>query len=426
VQVVDDTPPFVWNGGGGDDNWRTAENWNAGSPKDGSKLTFGGTNRRTNHNDLLQRVGVVKFNAGGFYVDGNPVVLAAGLSSIGDNTWAINSTLGGKQTLANMSRTLILAESINTKGYDLTLLANDTLRLEGVLMGTGGLTKSGPGKLVMTASNSYTGPTVINSGTLLLTNAGAISRSASITIAEGAALDIRGLTSGFTVASGQTLKGLGTVMGPPLLQFLFPGRSTNQPSVTILGTLAPDLPLGPSFPSTASRTLTFSNRLVLAGDTVLQLPRAGEEGAEILRVTTELQCGGRLIVKNSESAPAPAFTNTFKLFSAARVTGAFASFDLPPLRPGLQWDTSQLAVDGTLRVGAASPRILPVVSGGESITIRFQTLPGLTYVLESTSSLAPPVTWTNVGTRVGSGGLGAFVVLVQPATTQRFFRVRAN
>jgi autotransporter-associated beta strand protein len=299
--------------------------------------------------------------------------------------------------------------------------------LDGVLSGSGGLTKSGPGKLVMTASNGYTGPTVINSGQLVLTNAGAISRSASITIADGAALDIRGLTNGFTVAYGQTLRGLGSVMGPSLLQFPFPGRSTNQPPVTILGTLAPDLPLGPSFPPTASRTLTFSNRLVLAGDTVIQLPRAGEQaGAGSFRVTTELQCGGRLIVKNSESAPAPAFTNTFKLFSAARVTGAFASFDLPPLRPGLQWDTSQLAVDGTLRVGAASPRILPVVSGGESITIRFQTLPGLTYVLESTSSLAPPVTWTNVGTRVGSGGLGAFVVLVQPATTQRFFRVRAN
>jgi hypothetical protein len=83
-------------------------------------------------------------------------------------------------------------------------------------------------------------------------------------------------------------------------------------------------------------------------------------------------------------------------------------------------------VDGTLRVGAAGPRILPLVSGGESITIRFQTAPGLTYVLESTSSLVPPVTWTNVATHLGGGGLAAFVVPVQPEITQGFFRVRAN
>src|SRR5439155_7057154 len=199
VQVVDDTPAFAWNGGGGDNNWSTAGNWNDGSPKEGSKLTFGGTLRRANYNNLLQRVGLVKFNAGGFYVEGNPVVLASGIESSGDNTWGINSTLEGKQTFANLRSTLTVAGSVNNKGYDLTLLATDTLRFDGVLSGTGGLSKSGSGKLVMTASNSYTGPTVINVGQLVLTNSGAIARSASITVAEGASLDGRGVSNAFRV-----------------------------------------------------------------------------------------------------------------------------------------------------------------------------------------------------------------------------------
>src|SRR5207244_2335394 len=134
-----------------------------------------------NHNDMLQRVGFVRFNAGGFYVDGNPLVLASGISSIGDNTWAINSTLDGKQTFANLSRTLTVAGSINNKGYDLTLLATDTVQFDGVLSGTGGLDKSGSGKLVMTTGNTYTGPTVISAGQFVLTNSGAISSSTNIT-----------------------------------------------------------------------------------------------------------------------------------------------------------------------------------------------------------------------------------------------------
>jgi hypothetical protein len=250
VQVVDDTPAFTWNGAGGDNNWSTDMNWNAGRPRNGSKLTFAGGTRRTNRNDLLQRVGLVRFNNAGFRVDGNPLVLAGGLTSSGNNTWAINSTLDARQTFTTYLGTFTLAGSIANRGHDLTLQISDTLRLEGVLSGTGGLSVTG-GKLLVTGQNTYTGPTVIASR-FVLTNSGSISSSSNITLR--GILDVRGLAGGLTIVPGQTLKGQGVVLGP----------------VTISGTLMPDLPSTGPIIFTGS-PLTFSNRLVLAGDTVIQI-----------------------------------------------------------------------------------------------------------------------------------------------------------
>jgi hypothetical protein len=105
--------------------------------------------------------------------------------------------------------------------------------------------------------------------------------------------------------------------------------------------------------------------------------------------------------------------------------------DLPPLRNGLRWDTSGLAVDGTIRVTAAPPLILPpqflpLIPTNGSIVIRLQTASGFTYVLESAASLETAVTWTVVVTRAGTGGLTTFIIPVEQAATQRFFRVRVN
>jgi len=62
--------------------------------------------------------------------------------------------------------------------------------------GAGGLTKSGGGTLVLAASNGYTGPTRIDTGTLEVANANAVASSA-VTVASGATL---------AIASGTTMK----------------------------------------------------------------------------------------------------------------------------------------------------------------------------------------------------------------------------
>ena len=82
---------------------------------------------------------------------------------------------------------------------------------------TGALTKNGGGTLTLTATNTPS-TTTINAGTLAFAidvtgSAGSV--SSSITVASNAVLDVSGLNSlgGFTLASGRTLAGSGTVTG---------------------------------------------------------------------------------------------------------------------------------------------------------------------------------------------------------------------
>jgi autotransporter-associated beta strand protein len=73
--------------------------------------------------------------------------------------------------------------------------------------------KVGGGTLVLTAANSYTGPTSVAAGVLLVTNSAAIGSTESIEVAAAATLDVRPLVDGLSIRSGQMLGGVGTVLG---------------------------------------------------------------------------------------------------------------------------------------------------------------------------------------------------------------------
>jgi autotransporter-associated beta strand protein len=77
---------------------------------------------------------------------------------------------------------------IDTNGFEITI--TKTLQNHG---GSGSLTKSGEGKLSLTAANSYTGPTTVLGGTLSLGNGSSNSNladSAAVNVAHGATLQL--------------------------------------------------------------------------------------------------------------------------------------------------------------------------------------------------------------------------------------------
>lgn len=81
---------------------------------------------------------------------------------------------------------------IDDGGFSITIaqpLIEDTTSVGG------GLTKSGTGTLTLGGTNTYTGPTIVSSGTLALGPAGSISASQSVSLASGARLDLSAFAS---------------------------------------------------------------------------------------------------------------------------------------------------------------------------------------------------------------------------------------
>jgi regulation of enolase protein 1 (concanavalin A-like superfamily) len=152
--------------------------------------------------------------------------------------------------------------------------------------------------------------------------------------------------SATSVASGATLGGSGVMNG----------------AVTVNGTLAPG--------ANGIGTLTVNNTLALSGTTAMEVSNAsGILTADKISGVSTLTYGGTLVVSNVGPNALTA-GNSFTLFSATNRTGSFSSITLPTLGSGLAWDSSQLAVNGTISVVGTLP------SGWASADIGSVGVPG--------------------------------------------------
>jgi len=171
----------VWDGGGGDNRWATANNWNPNTvPGAATNVRFDNSRIATLPTTIELR-GNRAANSLTFDT-ANPLSL-------------INGT--GSRTLTLTSGAITrTAASSGSQSLDMTTLAlgaNSTMDIAGTgaltissrITGTSrSLTKTGAGELILSGSNTYTGGTTLSDGTLTLTNAAALG-TGSLTLAGG-------------------------------------------------------------------------------------------------------------------------------------------------------------------------------------------------------------------------------------------------
>jgi len=214
----------------------------------------------------LELSGGISFAAEGVTLAGRSTN-AVHLSNLsGNNTWNgnISTDAGGNiYNIESQADKLTIAGgiSVNQSGSRiLNLTGAGDGEVTGVISGSGSntaaLTKLGLGTWTLTNTNTYSGDTTINAGTLALSGSGSINHSAVIDVQTGTTLSIAGVTTSATIgsATAQTLKGLGSVdLGSKTLTV---GNS---------GTLAPGASPGTlDFIASVGGKLDFSSGSIIA------------------------------------------------------------------------------------------------------------------------------------------------------------------
>jgi hypothetical protein len=230
-------------------------------------------------------------------------------------------------------------------------------------------------------------------------------------------LDVSGRSDKtLTLASGQTLGGIGTINGSLILS----AGATISPSGT-------NVTLGTIEGSSSTGTLTATNTITLGGTTVIKLNGSG--GNDEVQAGAGITYGGMLSLVNTSGSPL-VVGNSFQIFSAASYSGAFANITPATPGPGLIWNLAQLG-SGKLSVAAAPLR--PALSGilevgGNLILNGSNGVASEEYYVLSSSNVAIPLSnWTVLASNnFDTNGAFRFTNTLIPGGGQRFYRIEVR
>ncbi|MEI6605254.1 MAG: autotransporter-associated beta strand repeat-containing protein, partial [Verrucomicrobiota bacterium] len=166
----------------------------------------------------LDLAGITATASTGLTLNGTGVASGGALtnSSATSATYSGLLTLGSASSIDASSGNIVLshAGTISGSGFGLTLdgSANGSSLASIIGTGTGSVTKNGSGHWTLSGTNTYTGTTTVNAGTLYVS--GSLASGSAVSVSGGGTLHVTGTVGGTVgVASGALLSGSGTVGG---------------------------------------------------------------------------------------------------------------------------------------------------------------------------------------------------------------------
>ena len=205
------------------------------------------------------------------------------LTLTGNNTYTGGTTInGGTLELGNGGTSGSIVGNVTDNGT-LAFDRSDILTFSGLISGTGGVEQIGTGTTVLTAANTYTGPTTVNGGTLEVD--GSIA-SVETLINSGGVLTGSGSILGNVVNNGM-LTGSESIGGNVVNNGVLTGSESIRGNVVNNGIVSPGSPIG---------TLTISGNYIQNSGGTLRIGVGGTAPGQfsLLAVGGHATLGGTL------------------------------------------------------------------------------------------------------------------------------------
>jgi fibronectin-binding autotransporter adhesin len=235
VQVSGQLPlDLTWVGTQNGNTWDigSTHNWTDGSASqmfyDSDRVTFTSSGSNSPDINMIGRLvpGNVNFTnsqdykfIGSGYISGNTGLTLNGSgkvtlanSTANDFTGPIAVNSGTLQLGDGSTNGVIASAASITDNSALIINPVSDVTVANAISGTGTLTKLGPGALTLSSSNSYTGATTISVGKVIMGNAyafGPASNANTVTVSDGATLDLNSLNAGVSASRVLNVQGTG-------------------------------------------------------------------------------------------------------------------------------------------------------------------------------------------------------------------------
>ena len=199
----------TWDGGGGNNNWNSGNNWDGNTtPNPGASVVFAGNSRTSVNVTSSVSPYSVTFASGAsaFSLSGNGITLGAGgLNNSSAQTQTVGNqvTLAANQTWTLSSGNLALNGYLGAAGYNLTLAGSGNVTFGDQVNGAGTLTTTGSGSRTFNGYVSATTLAILGDGNVTFgtaINAG----SGGISINGAGDVVFNGINSGGSLAIAGT------------------------------------------------------------------------------------------------------------------------------------------------------------------------------------------------------------------------------